>query len=94
MPYSFEQAKADKQKFLKMAEEAAAKGDHGLAGLYHVEAHNCVERVGMRKAHVPNLGPYTTSNPKHCMHCGNSSEQWGEECVPILGLGKMVRGIN
>ncbi len=84
MSYTPAQAAADTQKFLEMAQEAEAKGDQNTAGLYRVEAHNCIDRVGMRKAHKSNLGPYNATNPKHCMHCKKPGREWveGEECVP------------
>lgn len=82
--YTREQAKSDQTRFEQMAAEAAARGDHLRAGLFRVEAANSLKRVGMKKAHKPNLGPYSEANPAHCLDCGKPGEQWGdgEECIP------------
>jgi len=84
MAYSRQQAATDMMKFLEMAEEAEAAGDRATAGIYRVEAHNCIDRVGMKKAHKPNIGPYTAINVMHCMDCGKKGVEWveGEECIP------------
>lgn len=74
--------KSDKEEFLKKAAEAEAQGDSVLAGIMRVEAHN--DRSNHRKRHKPNLGPYNSDNPKHCMDCHKPGDDWvkGEECVP------------
>jgi len=69
MPYTLDQAEKDKIKFERMAAEADKQGDKVMAGLYRVEASNCLERVGMKKAHKPNLGPYSDNNPPYCVDC-------------------------
>lgn len=83
-PYTSEQAERDRQEFERMAAEADARGDEITAGLYRVEAFNAPRRVGAKKAHVNNLGPYSPSNPQYCIDCGLSWNQINEdeECVP------------
>lgn len=83
MAYTSEQAERDRIEFLKMAVKVDKRGDREKAGLYRVEASNCENRVGMKRAHKPNLGPYSASNPMCCMNCGKPGDQWveGEECV-------------
>jgi hypothetical protein len=53
-----------------------------------VEAGNCEARVGMKKPHCNNLGPYSDDNPCYCIHCGKPRSEWveGEECIPVPGL--------
>ena len=83
--YTREQAEADHRACLERAEAAAASGDPLRAGLFRVEAGNCLDRVGMEKVHRPNLGPYSRTNPCYCLDCGKSREQCVsalEKCVP------------
>ena len=84
MAYTRQQAGIDMVKFIEMAEEAEAAGNHTLAGIWRVEAHNCIGRIGMKNVHKNNLGPYTPANPMHCVYCGKAGEKWvkGEECIP------------
>jgi hypothetical protein len=82
MAYSAKQAEKDKKRFTTMAEKAEKRGDSVMAGLYRVEAGNCMARVGMKKAHKPNLGPYSAENPCHCLHCGEPREHWTNKCRP------------
>ena len=79
--YTQEQATKDVEALRRRADQI---GDPRVAGILRVEAANCADRIGMRKAHCPPVGPYTNSNPNVCIHCGAPVEQWvkGEECVP------------
>ena len=83
--YTKEQAEKDKAEFEKMAEEAKKRGDHHATGIYSVEADNCIDRIGMMKAHKPSLGPYSFKNPAHCVDCKMPVQQWNadDECIPI-----------
>ena len=92
--YTQEQAEKDKNELERMAIEADIKA--GLcqrmaieatimAGLCRVEASNCLQRVGRKKCHKPNLGPYSLDNPCRCVDCGKPQDQWAVmdgECVP------------
>lgn len=82
--YTREQALKDVEQFLEMAEDAEAAGDKMKAGIWRVEAHNSISRIGMTKIHRPNIGPYTPDNPKRCMDCHKPGDQWvpAEECLP------------
>ena len=85
--YTKEQAEKDKAELEKMAEEAKKKGDYAKAGIYSVEAQNCLDRIGMTKAHKPSLGPYSSKNPAHCVDCNLPLSKWkdDDECVPNIG---------
>ncbi len=42
-------------------------------------------RKGFTKVHMPNLGPYSDTNPAHCLDCGKLQTQWSsisETCIP------------
>jgi len=84
MAYSEIQAKRDKAEFERLTNEAELRGDEAEAGLYRIEALNCMQRICMEKAHKPNLGPYSTSNLCYCEDCGKPKSQWvkNEECIP------------
>lgn len=66
----------------------AAAARHHLAGrhfeamIFRVEAGN--DRRGMVKAHKPNIGPCSPSNPFRCVDCGKPGAEWieGEACIP------------
>jgi hypothetical protein len=82
--YTKEQAEKNKAEYERMAKEAEAKGDRLMAGVWRVEASNCMDRIGMTKAHKPNLGPYSPKNPAYCEDCDLPLKQWkdDEECIP------------
>ena len=82
--YTKEKASKDKKRFEEMSIEADQGGDHVKAGICRVEAFNSDKRVGMKKAHKPNLGPYSADNLCHCVDCGKTKDQWleNEECLP------------
>lgn len=74
----------EEQEFGRLADEAEGRGDLLTAGIFRVAARDSLSRARMKKAHRPNLGPYSSVNPKLCRDCGKPGEQWveGEECVP------------
>lgn len=86
MPYTQEQAMKDQAEMLQMAEQFTQEGDHLRAGIMRAEAGNCLDRVGMRKAHRPNLGPYTDGQVQFCVDCGKLQAYWRpdnvDECIP------------
>jgi hypothetical protein len=72
----------DHKGFMTLEAKHELAGDPIVAGIMRVEADN--DRSGWKKAHKPNLGPYSATNPGICQDCGKSQEHWtsGEECVP------------
>ncbi len=63
---------------------ADMRGQNALAELCRVEACNMQMRVNMKKAHRPNPGPYSATNPCHCKDCGKLKGWWKDdvECIP------------
>jgi hypothetical protein len=84
MTYTAQQAAADSAKLRELAAEHERAGNQMMAGLFRVEAANCIHHVGHVKQHMPTLGPYMADNPERCEHCGKPGADWvhGEECVP------------
>jgi hypothetical protein len=80
--YTQAHAASDKHEFVRMARHVRSNGNSILAGIFNVEAGN--NRVGMQKAHMANLGPYSETNPAYCMDCGLPRDSWvaGEACRP------------
>jgi len=70
-----------KKECLEEAEKQGRMGNCIVAGMLRVEADN--NHANNVKTHKPNLGPYSVTNPCHCVDCGKPKTEWQsitEEC--------------